>query len=532
VLLHFTDIILKNSVGLLFSVIAIGWLLGSLPLGKMKLGGSGVLISGLLFGHFGYSLPSVLQNLGVVLFVYAVGLKAGPQIFQALKRSKGQFFISAFLITFVAGSVTWLSRALFDFPQDIMAGVYAGAMTSTPALAAVTQTVAGSAAPVGYGLAYPLGVLGVIFATYFLPIIFKTNLKEEEKKYREDHGEAAIQRRCFRVTNPNVVNLALAESLKDAAGRYRIVRIQREGEVFTPVSDDVLLLNDLILAVGVGEELEKLRFLIGDSTDDWVPETSDTNSKWLVLTSKNFIGKQLGSLEISSLYGVVITRVRRSNIEFMATSNFVFEAGDEIRVSAAPSDINRFEKLVGQDRETLHETSMLSLAIGLLCGISIGLIKIPLPGGLSLGLGLAGGPLVAGLIFGYFGRFGKLTGHMPCAAVNLLGELGLYFFLAVAGLDAGAHFVEVLRNHGILMIACGALVTLLPIVFIAVIGRFIFKMNMLVLLGMICGGMTSTPALGVLLSNTKSDVPSLSYAGIYPIAVLFTTLMAQCLILF
>lgn len=526
------DILFKNPIGLLFSVIAVGWLIGSLPFGKMKLGGSGVLIGGLLFGHWGYGLPSVLQNLGVVLFVYAVGLKAGPQIWQSLRKSKGQFFVGSFVIVVTAGSVTWLGRNFFNFPQDVMAGVYAGAMTSTPALAAVAQAVKSSAAPVGYGLAYPLGVLGVIFATYFLPVIFRVNLKDEEKKYREEHQEAVIERQCFRVTNPNVINLEIAESLKDAAGRFRIARIKRENHVFTPSSDDCLRLNDIVLAVGVADELDRLRFLIGEHTMEEVPESDEANSKWLTVTSKNFIGKQLGSLEISSLYGVIITRVRRSNVEFMPKSNFVFEAGDEVRATASPSDLGRFEGLVGQDRETMHETSMLSLAIGLIAGIAIGLIKIPLPGGLSLGLGLAGGPLVAGLIFGYFGRFGKLTGRMPHAAVNLLGELGLYFFLAVAGLEAGKTFLEVLRSHGLLMIGCGALVTMLPILVVAFIGRVFFKMNMLVLLGMICGGMTSTPALGVLISNTKSDIPSLAYAGIYPIAVLFTTLVAQCLILF
>jgi len=260
-----------------------------------------------------------------------------------------------------------------------------------------------------------------------------------------------------------------------------------------------------------------------------VPASTEAQSKWMVMASKKFIGKKIGNLEISHLYGVIISRIRRSGIEFVPSTNFTFEAGDEVRVSGTPDDLIRFEDLVRRDREILHETDIFSFSVGLALGVLVGLIKIPITQELSLSLGIAGGPLVVGLLLGYAGRFGQITGHMPKAAKLLVGELGLYLFLAVAGCAAGEHFFEVLREQGLALIFSGFLITIAPILVATLAAHFVLKINFLMMLGMICGGMTSTPALGVISSNTKSDIPALGYAGIYPLAVLLTTFAAQIL---
>lgn len=523
---------LHNPVGLLFIVIALGILIGQIPLGKFRLGGSGVLIIGLVMGHYGYLLPAEVQSIGVVLFVYAVGLSAGPHIMESLKKSKGSFFILAFVIVLAAGGVATVLKRFFGFPVELISGIYAGAMTSTPALAAAMETLHNATPSVGYGLAYPLGILGVIFMVQVLPLILKVNLAEEEKRYLEKSDRVKIERQCFQVTNPNVASLTIEELMKRARVRFFIARIKRRERIFTPQADDTLELHDLVLAVGAVENLEGLDILFGQRVQETVPQTAEAQSKWLIVSSRKFIGKKLGSLEIAHLYGVIITRVRRGEVEIVPSTNFVFEAGDEVRVSGSPADLHRFMKLVIQDRESVYETDIFSFALGLALGVLVGLIKIPLAGGLKIGLGIAGGPLMVGLLFGYMGRFGRITGHMPKAAKVLTGELGLYLFLAVAGTAAGEHFVAIFKQNGFAVILSGFLITLFPMLVATVVARLFFKMNLLVILGMICGGMTSTPALGVISSNTKSDIPALAYTGIYPVAVLLTTLMAQILVLF
>ncbi|PIQ86688.1 MAG: hypothetical protein COV74_03730 [Candidatus Omnitrophica bacterium CG11_big_fil_rev_8_21_14_0_20_45_26] len=524
--------LLSEPAGLLFLIIAIGIFIGRIPLGQFRMGGSGVLIAGLVFGHFGYLLPKDLQTVGIVLFVYSVGLKAGPGIAESFRKSKGVFFVLSILIVLTAGACSIFFKRVFGFQVDLISGIYAGAMTSTPALAAAMEAVGKSSPTVGYGLAYPLGILGVVLMVQVLPLIMGIDLKAEEKRYRSESAHTAILRRNFKLTNTNLNGKTLADIGAHVKINFRIARIRRGEYIFTPQADHTLLLNDLILAVGTHQDLDQLSLFLGEESREEIPESADTQSKWLVVSSHQFVGKRIGQLEISSLYGVIVTRIRRSEVEFIPDSNFVLEAGDEIRTSGAPADLERFSQLVGRDRQTVYETDFLSFALGLVIGVLIGFIKIPLGGQLSVGLGVAGGPLIAGLLFGHMGRFGQVTGHMPRAASFLTEELGLYIFLAVAGSLAGEHFVEVFVKHGFVLILSGLLITLIPVVVSVLVARFIFRMNMLVILGMICGGMTSTPALGIISSHTKSDIPALAYASIYPIAVVVTTLMAQIIVFF
>jgi len=522
----------QQSTAVLFLVMAVGFLIGHIPLGRLRLGGSGVLIAGLVFGHFGFSLAKDIQTLGIVLFVYAIGLQAGPQIMTSLRKSKGHFLILSLVIVATGGVLAWLIGYWFHLEPTMITGIYAGALTSTPALAAAMETLGNSEVSIGYGLAYPLGMIGVVLMVQLLPLIFRVNLKEEEKKYKAEMTTSSIEKKTFEITNPNVTGRAISECFPDEDEKYNLVRVKRESAILPMHKDSELKLGDHVLVVGEREALLELELLLGKTIDDPIEESKQAQSHWCVISSRQLIGKKLGNLELSAMYGVVLTRVRRGEVEFVPNSNFVLEAGDAVRVSGTPSDCDRFIKLVGGTQETLHQTDILSLAIALVIGILIGLIKIPLGPNLSVGLGIAGGPLIAGLVLGYFGRFRGITGRMPQAARLLIGDLGLYMFLAVAGCQAGAHFVEVFQSQGVLLIISGFVITLGPVIVAAIIGRVFFKMNLLILLGTICGGMTSTPALGVLSKNTESDIPTLGYTGIYPMAVLLTALTAQCLALF
>lgn len=523
---------LENSVWLLFSIISLGILVGRIPVFGIRIGGSGVLLVGLLFGHWGYLLPKSIQTLGVVFFVYTIGLKAGPYIVESLKKSKGTFLILALIITSSAGGLTLAFKTLFNLPADLLAGIYAGAMTSTPALAAAMEAIESNTPSVGYGLAYPLGILGVILFVQVLPNLLKINLKNEEESYRAGSHVENLERSSFYVTNPNVVGRPISDIFGFSKGMFRIVRLKRAERIFPVQSDTVLELKDMVLVVAKPNVLDDLTVLLGERLKESIPESDEAQSRWLVISSKKLLGRNIGQLEIGPLYGVVISRVKRAEVEFMPHTNFVFEAGDEIRVSGLPADIDRFANIVGRDRETLHETDIFSFTFGLALAVLVGLIKIPLGGGVTLGLGIAGGPLIVGLLLGYFGRFGQIMGYMPKAAHFIVGELGLYLFLASAGTSAGEHFLSVFKESGWLLIVCGAAITTLPILLSAFVARYFLGMNFLTTLGMICGGMTSTPALAVISSQTKSDIPALGYTAIYPLAVLLTTIFAQVIVLF
>jgi len=334
------------------------------------------------------------------------------------------------------------------------------------------------------------------------------------------------------VTNPNIANHPVSEIFARVSHKLRIVRIKRHDRIMSVHAEEKLQLQDVILAVGDPDALKELEILIGEHREESVPQSEEARSRWVIVSARDFVGRKVNHLQISQLYGVVITRVRRSDVEFLPRTRFTFEAGDEVRVSGTPQEIEKFRLAASKDRESLHETDMLTFSLGLVLAVFVGLLRIPLGEKLSLSLGIAGGPLIVGLLFGYFGRFGKLSGHMPKAANLIIGELGLYLFLAAAGCQAGVRFLSVFEENGILLMICGALITLVPILFAVFVARYVLKLNFLLILGMVSGGMTSTPALAVLTENTKSDIPALGYTAIYPVAILLTTLMAQLLAYF
>lgn len=521
-------ILFKQPIPLLFLTIALGILIGQIPFGKIKLGGSGVLVAGLLLGHFGFEIPKVFQTLGVVFFVYAVGLKAGPYFFDSLKQSKMAILSMVCLIGVSSAVTVVFVQQTFDIPPDLSVGIYSGAMTSTPALAAAIEVLGNSSASVGYGLAYPLGILIVILGVQIFPPLLRIDLKKEEVEFRKKMKMSHIVRTAHLVENKNLTDRALSDVFRDYNIKFRIVRIKRDSKVFTPYSDSALKLGDVVSVVGEEKDLKALSALIGKEVDEKeVPYSEDAASRWVTISSKKFVGRKIGQLEVGQLFGVIVTRIKRGGIEFVPTSDFVLEASDDVRISGTPKDLQAFDKLVTLDPESLHQTDIFSMTLGLVLGVLVGFLEIPITAKLSLSLGVAGGPLVVGILFGYMGRFGRIVGYMPKAATFLLGEFGLYIFLAVAGCSAGATFVDVLKEQGVMLILAGAIITAVPILVSVLIGYFVLRINFLFLLGLVCGGMTSTPALGVLSSNTKSDVPTLGYTAIYPFAVLVTTLIAQ-----
>ncbi len=524
--------VLGNPIAVLFSIIALGYALGNVKVFGISLGSSAVLFVGLVFGHFGLSVPEQFSSLGVILFVYAIGLRAGPRFFATFQRRGIVFAQIAFAVTLSAAGITWLMACCLEIPANLAVGVFAGALTSTPGLAAATETLDQSVA-IGYGIAYPFGVVGVVLFAQILSRIARKGspTADASSSWGTRSAKSGIEIKQFRVANPQCDNKTLADLRIHGMTTANISRVKHEETITTAKPSTVLHVGDVVHAVGAPKELAKLEWIIGPETQVEMHSTEHVVARDVFVSEHRAAGKTIGELQVSKQFGVVIARVSREDIEFVPTGSFRLEMGDLLRIVGSPEDCESFIRFVGQHEKRIHETTILPFSIGIVLGVVLGYVPISLPGGITARLGPAGGPLLVGLLLGYFGGFGRLRLRTPSAVRYLLRELGLVFFLAGAGTSAGAECLEVFKQQGILLVMAGIVVMLVPMVLAYLLARFYFRLDLSNSLGSICGGMTSTPGLGAVCTSLDSDEPALAYATVYPIALISVTIMAQILAL-
>lgn len=486
----------------------------------------------LLFGHLGVKLPPEIGDLGVVLFVYAIGLQVGPRFFRTMVSKGFTFFWIAFLSLSAAAGVVIASVYFLKIPPHLGIGLFAGSLISTPGLASALNVTNDPTISVGYGIAYPLGLLSVILFVQLIASSKKT--KEEISKEKSDPSvfESKVITKQFLITNPNCTGKALVEIHLHGMSKANITRVMRDNKVFMGHDDTILKLNDVVMAVGTYKELKKLENLLGKETHTDMETVRDITGRDAFVSSPKVIGKTLAELEIKELFGVVLTRLRRDSIEFAPYGNTTLEIGDMIHVVGDKEDCERFVSIVGQQERRIHETNLLPLAIGIVLGTILGIYPFQLPGGITFTLGLSGGPLLVALIAGHYGRVGKVSTRIPYAAKYIIREIGLALFLAVTGTKAGANFWVVFREGGYQLTMYG-LVTSLTAIFTAyLLARILFRLNNLASLGVVCGAMTSTPALSVVAEKVDSETPTVAYASIYAIALVLITVFSQLLAIF
>ena len=523
------EFLANNVAATLFLILALGMLVGHLSIRGISLGSSGVLFVAMLFGHFGLSIPGAIGTLGVVLFVYSVGLQAGPRFFASF-RKRGLSFAMLALATLIAGFITTvIVQAIFGIEAPLAAGLYTGALTTTPGLAAALETVDDPNVSVGYGLAYPFGVVGVVLFVQVLPKILKIDLKKEAREVEGASSGPKVDRVWLEVKNPQVAGRSLGDILHTQQASAAISRVNRGERIMPGKSDTVLEMGDKLAVVGTSEQLEQMEMLLGPKTEEFDEPPSEVTTRTLVVTEPAVIGRSLGEMHVRERHGVVVSRMWRDDIEFVPNSNTRMEFGDTLRIVGEIPDCDRFVQVAGDQEKKLHETNFLPLTIGLLIGVLLGSLAIPMPGGLELKLGMAGGPLLAALLLGHFGRIGRMQFRVPIAARIFIRELGLIFFLASAGMSAGANFLEVARSQGVALFTAGLIITIVPLALAYLIARRLMRLDVASTLGAICGGMTSTPGLGVATSAADSDVPALAYATVYPVALIFVTILSQML---
>jgi putative transport protein len=522
----------------LFAILAIGTSIGQLSFRGVSLGAAGVLFTAMVFGHFGLSVPKPVMELGLLLFVYAVGLQAGPRFFRTFRRHGIQFVVIALVTVGVGALATIAVQQWLGLSYDLAAGLYTGALTCTPALAAAIDAVGRftsgntGSVTVGYGIAYPLSMIGVVLLIQFLPRILNRDLQKEETRWgaEKESESPGLQSRQFLITNPNCDGKTVSEVNPRRMTLANISRIKHGERVFAASPGRTLYLGDVVMVVGTPEELEKMQFLLGEETHERMDVNADVLSVDVEVTAESLTGKRLAEMRVWERYTVVITRIRRQGLEITPTGNVTLEMGDNIRVVGDKEAVETFVALVHGSPRRAEETNMLPFLAGLLLGIVVGLIPITLASGVQVKLGTAGGAFLVSLLVGHFGGLGPLRLYVPAAAKNLSRELGLMLFLAGAGVSAGANFVQILTQQGISLLVGGAVITICSVLAGLLVMHLGYRMNLLASMGALSACMTNPPGLGAANSQSESDLPTLSYASAYPVALIFKILLAQLLV--
>lgn len=519
-----------NPLIVLFLVMGLGVLLGQAQFRMLSLGDSGVLFAALGAGALGLSIPTGITDLGIVLFLYVVGLSAGPRFFRSFRRHAA----SGLILTATAlGSALLTTIALdriFRFGPELATGIFVGAMTTTPGLAAALEALGEApGVSVGYGIAYPFGIVGIVLFTQMLPRLLRVDLARLAEEIEARERPPRVVAAWFLVENPDVAGQSVAELTELRAIGAAISRIARGGEVLPVRSELVLQLGDRAKVVAREDRMEMLGRILGLRVADFVEPVANLTTRDLFITRDEIVGKSLAELGLRQRHGVSVSRLWRDDIEMVPGGSASLEIGDRIRIVGPPEGCREVAAIAGDDARTLQETRFLSLALGLLAGVLLGAIPLPLPGGSTMRLGTSGGPLLAGVLAGHFGRIGSLTFRLPLAAKLFVRKLGLYFFLAGAGIAAGGPLLAVLSDRGPELIAGAIILAIVPLAATFLVARYWLRLDLLTALGTLCGAMTSTPGLGAVTTAARSEIPALAYTAVYPSALILIILAAQAL---
>ena len=523
--------LLTNTYVAFFLIVALGIALGKVSIKGISLDISAVIFVALVFGHFGVKMPDIFQKLGLILFMFSVGIQAGPGFFESFKKT-GKILIGLAIVVIVSGAlVTILLAHLFDIDFKLAVGLFTGALTSTSGLAAAIESTNSSLSSIGFGIAYPFGVIGVILFARLSPRIFRVNIRKEEEKLEQevfsDHPELISKN--FVVENPNIFGKTIDEVNIRSLTNTNISRIVKKGATSGAEPSTVLEEGDVIRAVGTEKDLKKLNYLVGTESTVEIPVSGKVIVRKFLVTNKEVINKSLGYLGLLQNYNATVTSIRRSGIEIIPRATSKLRFGDKLTVTLTDNNVKAIGKKLGDSREKMDELNLLPIALGIIIGILIGEVTIPLFGGLDFKLGLTGGVLIAAIVLSKIGKTGKIVWNVSGTVNQILRKLGLVFFLSAVGTNAGEHLVETIQTSGIDYFITGMIITIVPMVLSISIGYYIFKMNFLKLIGALTGSMTSTPALSAVEPMTDTNAPQLAYATVYPFALVLLIIVSQIL---
>lgn len=539
------------TVSVLALVAVVGLWIGNIKIRGVGFGIGGVLFGGIFVGHFadllGLSLSAemlhFIQEFGLILFVYTIGIQVGPGFFSSLRVSGLRLNGFAILMVVLSGIVTALVHKIFDVPLPVILGVFSGAVTNTPALGAGQQILTDLGSDpalvdkmgMGYAMAYPFGICGILLVMWILRLIFRISVDAEAKDFDSKNGlkHELLQTMNISVRNPNLAGLPIRDVPIINSDEIVCSRLKRGEHLMVPMPNTILELGDLIHLVGQRQDLENARLVIGDQVDTSLSTRgTELQVSRVVVTNEKVLGKKIRDLNLKQKYDVVISRLNRSGVELVASSNASLQFGDILNLVGRPESIDQVADIVGNAQQKLQQVQMLPVFIGIGLGVLLGSIPLFIPGfPAALKLGLAGGPLVVALILGRIGSIGKLYWFMPPSANLALRELGIVLFLSVVGLKSGGNFIDTLVNgDGVSWIGYGILITAIPLLTAGILARAMAKMNYLTICGMLAGSMTDPPALAFANGlHPTSGAAALSYATVYPLAMFLRIMSPQLL---
>lgn len=539
------------TVSVLALVAVVGLWIGNVKIRGVGFGIGGVLFGGIIVGHFvdqaGVTLSSpmlhFIQEFGLILFVYTIGIQVGPGFFASLRVSGLRLNLFAILIVILGGLVTAVLHKLFIIPLPVVLGIFSGAVTNTPALGAGQQILRDLGVPfevvdqmgMSYAMAYPFGICGILLTMWLVRLFFRINIEKEAQRFEESsgNGHAHLHTINVRVENPNLNQMAIQDVPMLNSDNIVCSRLKRGELLMVPAPGTLIQAGDLLHLVGRPEDLHNAQLVIGQEVATSLSTRgTDLKVERVVVTNEKVLGKKIRDLHVKQRYDVVISRLNRAGVELVASSSASLQFGDILNLVGRPEAIDAVAAELGNAQQKLQQVQMLPVFIGIGLGVLLGSIPLFIPGfPAALKLGLAGGPLIMALILGRIGSIGKLYWFMPPSANLALRELGIVLFLAVVGLKSGGDFVATLtQGDGLSWIAYGIFITAIPLLTVGILARMLAKMNYLTLCGMLAGSMTDPPALAFANNlHATSGAAALSYATVYPLVMFLRIITPQLL---
>lgn len=527
-------------------IIAVGLVLGRIRIGGISLGVTFVFFVGILAGHFGLTINPYMQSyaesFGLIIFVYALGLQVGPGFFGSFRKGGMTLNLLALSVVVLGTVMAVALHRLTGVTLPDMVGILSGAVTNTPALGAAQQTLKQlgiDADPaLGCAVTYPLGVVGVILALVFLRKFFPLRDSACSRNEHKSHAAFIVG---FQICNPGILGKTVKEVALLACHKFVISRLWRDGKVTIPISETVLQENDRLLVITSESAVESLTMLFGEQEHrDWNKEDIDWNaidsrliSQRILVTRTEINGKRLGALRLRNLYGINITRIYRAGVELLALPDLVLQLGDKLTVVGEANTVANVEKVLGNKVLSLKEPNMVAVFVGIVLGLFLGTIPFTVPGvDYPVKLGIAGGPIIVGILMGAFGPRMHMVTYTTRSANLMLRALGLSMYLACLGLEAGVRFFDtVFRPEGLLWVGLGFVLTVVPVLIVALWALKIMKLDFASVSGMLCGGMSNPMALNYANTIFSGDNSSVAYATVYPLVMFARVILAQLVLM-
>ena len=542
-----------HSIFILATTIMLGLMLGRIKIAGVSLGATFILFVGILFGELGMQVDHTIlhffKEFGLILFVFSIGLQVGPSFFSNFKKGGGKMNLLATILVALGVLITIIIYYLTDVPLQTMVGIMSGAITNTPGLGAAQATyfeltrIDDPTIAMGYAVAYPLGVIGIILSIILLRFLSRTTVKKEEAALlaAAQEAEASTVPLSLEVQNQSLFGSTVADLAELHHGRHFVVsRIwkKRDEVIYIAHSDTVLEEGDKIFIITAKPDVEALKLTVGRELKmdrkQWMPADSKYVARKIIITKHEINGKSLRQLNLRALYGVNVTRLYRAGVEIVASPEMVLQYGDRLNVVGSDVALDSVTNILGNSARGLNEPNLITIFFGIALGIVVGSIPVMFPGiPQAIKLGLAGGPLIVAICLARFGHHVGLVSYTTTSANLMLREIGITVFLACVGLGAGDGFVHTLVHQGgFAWVGYGVIITMVPVLIAGLIGRYLMKLNYLSLAGLIAGATTDPPALAYANSLTSLDTPAVSYATVYPLTMFLRVLSAQLLIIF